>query len=292
MSVPTLILNFDLNGTLLATDEAGGKTEECMLSELIAKKTRSDWDDSKQNLTYYEYLKSSEASVMMTKQEAVQAKKQRKQKLCDFVQEYDQQFNGQLRQDMNAMSAALASQHTMVFNSFFALLHSLDQRQITYHIVLRTFGTDIKDVVPTLEKFLQCKFEVAEFKNDALQINEQTITDYQEMEQVMNGTVYLAVQDEHAPWFTHKEDWHYGKKFLMPTNLNQLSLFFDDNIEPPNSKNNIVQPIKVLNATDIEQIDPGQLFNTQLFRVDTEMAIIDKNYFINLVNHALKSYNY
>ena len=111
-----------------------------------------------------------------------------------------------------------------------------------------------------------------------------------EIERVLNGTSYLAIRDEFPPWKAHREDWHYGKKFFLSLNTNTLVLFFDDNIEAGRSNTNIVQPIQVKDSTTIEQIDPALLFDTQLFRVDTESAIIDPNYFIDLVQKALSVY--
>ena len=298
---PTLVLNFDLNGTLLATDEAGGKSEECMLSSLIAKRTRGNWtnlSDSKENedhyITYYEYLKSIEPTGNLSATEKSMLKKQRTQKLCDFVQDYDAQFGGQMLPDLQAMTASLASQRTMVFNSFFRLLEFLNQSDRPYHIVLRTFGTDLPTVVPALEHELGVAFIRAEFENDALKIFDSSgdilITDYVEIERILNETPYLAVRDDFPPWNAHREDWHYGKKFFIPSNANTLGLFFDDNIEPGQSNTNIVQPIKVIDSGTIEQIDPAALFDTQLFRVDTESAIIDPNYFVHLVQKALDSF--
>jgi hypothetical protein len=56
-TAPHLILYFDINKTLIASDKAGNKSVEDVLNELLAEKYQFCWDESLQEpMTFNEYV--------------------------------------------------------------------------------------------------------------------------------------------------------------------------------------------------------------------------------------------
>lgn len=135
---------------------------------------------------------------------------------------------------------------------------------------------------------------LADLKHEG--IIEKEIVDFHEIQKVLTETKYLAVQDHHAAWASN-EDWFNGKMFFFPetNSLGQeiLPTFRDDNIEGAESDKGIVHPIRYdKNVKSWISVHPRSLLDSQLFSVNTEDAMMDKNYFINNSITALRKYHY
>jgi hypothetical protein len=285
-NILVLVLNFDINQTIIAIDTVEGKDDKLALAIVIAKKTKGDWDPSGKQ-SYYDYVKANNTD-----------KEQRNELYRKFIEDYDKEYEGNLSKELAELKASYAKQNTIVFRSFFNLLEYLKNQNIYYHLVFRTFGKDGPEILKIIEPVLNVKFARAEFKQGNLVLSDgKILKSPSEIAKYINTTPYLIIRDEWEPWGKAKlkEDWHFGKKFYFSVvtydHKTMLPIFLDDNIEPPGVPNNIVQPIKVV-GDGFTHVDPGELFEKQIFPVNTGKAIMDKNYFINIIKAALNAYGH
>jgi len=279
---PTLILNFDLNGTILAEDSAAGKNRDCYLSEILARRTKSRWEGGlPKEITYFEYLEEK-GVPWKTKDEM----------LCRFSNDYDHYFNGTLKKQEKELSDALDRMDTKIFESFFRLLAHLDSEGLRYRVVLRSFGTDVTKAIEILENKLNIRIVRGEFNNGALSIfddnKEEQYKNLQEIEEVINQADFLAITDEYEPWSKSGKKWTHGKKFFPSKGKGAyLPLFFDDNVVLNHPDKGIVHPILFSSSGSLSLTTPAELIHNQLFQIDTSEAILDPNYFISLTEKAL-----
>lgn len=371
-AVPTLILNYDINGTLLATDAGAGRDPKCAYITLLAKivevevgtdgkitqlkmadgkthyfdylkaivagrlmlserkaadsqglsyygyflKSIVPGADAKANISYYEYIKSvMKPSVGMSKEEQEKIKKDRDDKVCDFIKDFDDASGGDLANALVLMQDTHKKLEDL-FESFFELLKFLDQKKNPYHLVLRSFGTDLDDIVGKIEQKLSVNFSKAFFFNNKLNMLaktaqvlnpkykliddipigavEGTIKDANEIKDILDNTRFLAIRDQYWPWANNKESWQYGKIFLSSTknSLGEpiLPIFLDDNSELNFKKNNVVRPVKIVQGNMVLDDNPDVLVGSQVFKVDTLFAMMHKKYFIELVESSLAQF--
>jgi len=270
-----LILNFDINHTMIATDAAAGSNLDEGIASIVAKEHRGIWaPNQKSPLSYYDYVKSSYPD-----------KELRKKMLLQFV---SSGLSPNAQEDFAHIRSKLTAQPTEVFSSFFQMIAYLNENNIKYNIVLRTFGSDLEATIKVLSTELRVTFATARFQNGKLILSSGIILqDPQKIFHYMSATPYLAIQDEYEPWHAAQEHWSAGKLFYLNDDEdrnNILPLFFDDNIEAAPAENNIVCPIHRISG---EKIYPGAYYNKQLFKVETYQAIINDGYFINLVKQVL-----
>jgi hypothetical protein len=308
---PTVVLHFDLNGTILAKDPAAGKDQKAMINSILAKETSGIWDDTwqKQLMSYDDYLHHIEGQLVQhitdPRLKRTEGKKARSEKSSRFVEDFDVRFQGELSEKMKLLDQRVSSFDKEIFDSLFFLLEHLKQKQIQYRLVLRTFGNDLDQVVAALEGKLNTRFVRGTFKTDpvtkqsVLKVRyfhgiEETVTNFKRMEEVLNGTPFLAIQDDYGPWGNApiKEDWHFGKPFFYASaEKDVLPVFFDDNVGEPNSPSGIVRPINLVTG---EAVDPTPLLDKQIFKVQTSRAIglgapgTLNSYYIDLVEKALE----
>lgn len=266
------------------------------------------------NISYYEYIKKKYAPPKgATEDQVKQSKKERDEKYCSFVKDYDQESGGDLGRALELMVKAREEQKTEVFDSFFVLLQYLDEKKMPYHIIFRSFGTDLDEISKILENKLGVGFvkgfiindelkmlakgaEVLEKKVDEIpnDLVTKVIKDPKEMKEVLDQTPFLAIKDYFAPWGKSGEAWQDGKIFFSSTknSLGEpiLPIFFDDNVVLNFKKYNIVRPVKIVDGKLELDDNPNRLIDTQVFKVETIFAMLYKNYFVELVGAALEHY--
>lgn len=159
-------------------------------------------------------------------------------------------------------------------------------------------GVRFSDKGPQLLKDAKSAEEVAAaiaFMEEHGQIKEK-LSDYSDIQKRLTETKYIAVRDYHPPW-AKDELWFQGKKFFFPSKDSQgqpiLPLFFDDNIGDPSSDICIVHPIQWNKNLQLWQsVHPRELINNRMFQVITAKALMEINYFAELIETALHRYHY
>jgi hypothetical protein len=291
---PRLLLNFDLNGTLILTDSSKKASDDYMLISTLAENTFAVWDEDHGSMSFKHYV----YSVLHPGDKSnPQLKRERQKTVSTFLQWLSEKshpsFNDVL-EDYHEIRQKFTDVKTKavnftVFPSFYLLLEKLRHMEIPFTIILRTFGSDLHEVVKELEEHsLGLKItRLAKFEDTNLKIGNTTIEKVDEIfDFILNSEEHLAIQDDWVKWNQDAERGRSGKPFLYDLSgsrkVRNLSLFFDDNIT--GEEHDIVCPYEITG-----QMPANTLFGNYLFAVNTKEAMLNEHYFIDRVLQALNS---
>lgn len=282
------MLHFDINKTLIATDKAGGKSLEDVLNHLLASEYRYRWEEGvSEPISYEEYIREI---VLPGPEHDLELKAKRKVYLDHFLDYLKEQSHPLYLDVLKTYTAAFEKlQHSNgnVFPSFYKLLRVLDEAEISYTLYLRSFGSEIFEIAEEINSIYGELFaQSGSFKHRDLIVDGKNIgSDPSDIYRFLCNNSHMAIQDDWSYWMLGKKASSYGKPFIIDQNdPTILAIFFDDNIY-----DNIVAPI------DMESGEPlpiEEVINRkQMVCVDTLKAILDDNYFFDLVNQARKNNN-
>lgn len=295
----TLILHFDVNGTIIANDKAAGLSIADRINFILASKYTYCYGDLKEPLSYSDYVSKLYPGDFFERE--VKSKRELLLKnFVNFVKESDFPFKQDLMIEYSRLETALNG--CCVFPSFISLIKQLKDDQINFKMVLRTFGNEVEDAISDIESHLPDeKFTYrGSFKDNQWTIqngqNQTTIEKINEIYDLFKSDGgHIAIQDSFKEWFDTKQSWMNGKRF--PINLQEikqespvLSLFFDDFIGNLGKDKDIITPI---NSEDGSFITIQELQDRKIvFSVKTGEAILDPDYFINKVYGSLENYGF
>jgi hypothetical protein len=302
-----IILNFDVNKTLIAIDPVSGKGVDEVLKGSLTLLFKQEWKKNgvpqvDRPMDYETYIKD----VLQV------SKEDRRRYVVDFFDylevEHPDIYTQAKAQYDKAMGIynQMKAKHQEIFESFYQLLNYLNTcRNISYQVVIRTFGKDIPEIVKELEHKLGWHMDLAKFKEGKLVIAQQRvdaarfleesegvaqiISDRREIyEFIKNDPNHIAIRDDWKWWNSHKEYQEYSKLHLLEEydTSNVLSIFFDDNVTTtPGSKTNIVAPFNVTDSKNVSM--DYALEKGFVYQVDTLKALGDPEYYIKLVNDSI-----
>ncbi len=288
--LPHFILHFDVNKTLIATDEGTHKTIEDVLNELLAEKYISRWDETlEEEISFDSYVR--QVLVPGSHDDLLLRALRRKylDHFLDYLHEHAHPLYEQVFMDYETALAVLKMSQGKVFPSFYRLIDELERRQISYSIILRSFGQEVFAVQKEIENFCktafahQGRFQRGAFHLHTGEIIENSSTIYE----LFRDAGHIAIQDDWKHWAMHGLIGKYGKPF--PLNLQDsttISLFFDDHIRPddPAVKVNIIAPLE---ASTGELIPIHLINHKNAIRVDTLKAILDADYYLNIIQKTI-----
>lgn len=300
--VATLILHFDVNGSITAKDTSKKQTDDFMIISLLAEKTVGQWVPSQKFRTYKDYVYNK---LLPGEKSNADLKKKRQEVIASFI-DWLKQNEHPLYQPVYDKFCEIKQKYTdktgkinfTLFPSFFTALKDLNTRGIPYIVVLRTFGSDLEDVVEEIQnhpsgvKFHNfCKFqkdgllhatgtfENGKFKADSEQIIEKVADVFKLFAESQQ---HFAVQDDWQKWNQDNERARSGKPFLYDSaDLRYVSMFFDDNITGDETDDIIWHCELSLDASNTSTQNVA-------VTVDTLAAMMDEQYFIKHINAALK----
>jgi len=285
---PHLLLNFDINETIIATDQATNKSIENTLNELLSKKISACWDASlTQPISYYDYV--HKLQFPENSGEAKAKRRQATRHFLDFLSHHDHLLYGEALKTYTVAYNTLASVESSIFPSFYHLLDELDRKGISYSIFLRTFGEDLSLVKDEINSYRSGMFrDSGEFSRGCFVFeNGKSIKNSYEIYSHFLAKKHIAIKDDYYTWAEHDLESKYGKVFYVDQNDKSiLAIFFDDNINLNDGVDNIIAAIDPTNgeSISIEMLaDKGQVV-----QVDALEAIIDINYYIKRVEAALQ----
>lgn len=293
-SKPQLILHFDINRTLIMVDPVGGKsTADCIMNTLADKYT-DRWDERVlEPMCFSDYVRQ----YILPGSEALDPplKKLRSQKIAQFLNfliENNHPLTKQVKDEFDRVYATLESQSTMVLTSFYQLVDYLEENKYQYTIALRTFGSDLSEVMSDIEEhtrmgFFSVRGKFKEGRFFLAGVDDRSF-DISEFYQLLKSHQNVAVQDDWPTWNRSGKMQAHGKLFPIDVeDESVVTLFFDDNVAiDPKGIESIVNPVNIktnelLNVCDLIQ-------NHRIFAVDTIAAIEDTGYYIRLVKKALE----
>lgn len=281
--LPHLILYFDINKTLIASDKVGHKSVEDVLNELLAEKYKARWEESlPKEMTFEAYVK--ECLVPGSKENPDLKKKRRSylHHFVDYLLENHHPLYPTVLNEYEATLAHLKASQTIVFTSFYALLDDLDRKGVSYSVVLRSFGEEVFDVKNEIGAVRGGMFsQTGKFREGRLLLGESKFEGSYDIYHQLRRIDHAAIHDDWNYWNEHGMAAKQGKPFYIDrTDTETLSIFFDDNI-----CDNIIAPIDVATG---ELIPIEELIGSgQAVRVDTLKAIVDTDYFKDRVQAAL-----
>ena len=285
---PHLILYFDINKTLIASDKAGNKSVEDILNELLSEKYKACWDESLQEaITFDEYVHKILVPGSRDNQDVDVLRKFYLQHFITYLQTQNHPLYPCVLQNYEIALMALNTSENMIFTSFYSLLDNLAKKDISYSIILRSFGEEVFEVKNEIDAVYKEFFKrVGKFREGKLWLEEESIEDSQAIYNQLRRIEHTAIHDDWNYWITHNGCVKQGKPFYLDRTDNEtLSIFFDDNIRLDNSAKNIIAP---LDAETGELIPIKELIQSgQVVRVDTLKAILNADYYINLVEEAI-----
>ncbi len=296
VTLPSLrILNLDINGTVIAGDEQGGKDIEDTLQDFLARATVAKWDENSPECSYREYVWNHLLPGAFNDKAL---KHERKKKICSFVthlQETKHPFAERVAKQFEEMKE-LVSPEQPYFPSFIELITKSDPE--TTRFIFRSFGNEHHKVKAAFQKyapgvsFREGKYVEKDIPNTQQKeiVFEYKGKDGGPKEVSSPAKLYRKftkhhwmITDHYPSWNQHNEIGRYGKPFYYdPQCADALSYFFDDNAdrtENPDQGRTIVNPI-ALKAHGPESVSVAEASNFVL-KVDSVRAILDKNYFLD-----------
>lgn len=282
---PQLLLHFDINKTIIAMDAVQNKNVEETVNGVLAEFTFAQWDGTREQ-SYYAYVTDQ---LALENSEFPRASEEFKRKRSEqlkgfsaFVKQYPKMF-ARYEQDKNQMLKILSSGEMVIFPSFYKTVAWLNkQYPKNYALYLRTFGKDLPEVVPMIEKNTGIKFagrgDIQE-SNLALTVPNKSLFDFL----AEPGPKNYAIRDDYAYWKSQGFQSAGGKPFPIDrTNDNVIALFFDDNANDPDKP--IIRPF----GPDGQLLDTEILLKSgNIVAVNTKEAIVDEDYFINKIKALL-----
>ncbi len=283
---PHLILHFDMNKTLIAADKVGQKTAHDVICKEIADQVTDLWDDTLSvPISYASYVKHHLLPNPNHSEDVKLKQKAQLSEVLRVLKERNHPASSGMQEIYDHAMELLEKQETQVFTSFYRLIEFLQKENISYTLVIRTFGSEASELAEELnERFGDGYLTDFRFvKRGNLQGTESNLYDL-----VSNADHHLVIRDDWHWWYEHGQDWKYGKPF--PVDLNdphRISLFFDDNAktDPFFPQENIVSPY---DAGSGNPISPDVLIKQErLFPVEMLEALCDEDYYIRFVERAL-----
>lgn len=291
---PHLILYFDINKTLIASDKAGNKSVEDSLNELLAEKYKACWDESLQEaITFNEYVHEILVpdSLIQGSIENQNLRAERRfylQHFIDYLHTQNHPLYKTVLQDYETALKVLKSSNSAIFPSFYSLLEDLDKKGISYSIILRSFGEEVFDVKTEINTIYKMLFnQTGKFREGNLLLQEsESIEGSWTVYNQLRRIEHTAIHDDWNYWTVHGESTMQGKPFYIDREDNEtLSIFFDDNIREDDSIKNIIAP---LDARTGKLIPIKELIQSgQAVRVETLKAILNPDYYIDCVKEAI-----
>lgn len=287
---PHLILYFDINKTLIASDKAGNKSVNDVVNELLTEKYEACWDESLEDpVTFDFYVNKILVPGSKDDEELQSQRKFYRQHFIEYLLAHNHSLYKAVLLDYENVLTKLSTSNSTIFNSFYSLLNHLDQKEISYSVILRSFGEEVfevKDEINTLYKMIFnqmgqfCEGSLILEGNKLIEGSNAIYTQLRRIE-------HIAIHDDWNYWNKNMMSAKNGKPFYIDHGDNEtLSIFFDDNINENDSNFNIIAP---LNAATGELISIEELVESgQAVRVDTLKAILNDNYYINHVEEAFQ----
>jgi len=284
-----LILHFDVNKTLIAIDPAGGKDQPIVLNQLLSEEYSDRWDPELTSpITFrayvHQYLVPGEKNDPVIKE----LRKHYTGNFISWLEEQNHPYFSKAQQEYDFLKEKLEG--VFVFESFYRLLELLEKTNTKATVILRTFGSDIPDVTAEIEKrYSPANFTLfGEFRNGVLCADDSFYDSPESIQDLLKDHRWGAIHDHHSCWISHKKGKDCGK--LFPYSLRDPAsheIFFDDNVELGSTKGtNIVNPVCIDAEEDLSVDDLAK--QIRVVRVNTLKAILDENYYINLVEDSLQ----
>ncbi len=287
-NAPKLILHLDVNKTIIAEDLTNNKTLDHVLIESLAKQYKGIWDATlTEELSYVDYIKKYLVPGDKSNREIRTKRNKAVLTFFDIVSYRNDPRYFVIRERFEKIREKIRSQPGKIFPSLYKLITYLEEKKISYSIILRTFGNDLNAISDELATALHFTFEWEGYFDQG----KLHLTSIKTKKSIRLDTIYdiftffkrhghIKIKDNFKMWNDNHEQAEHGKLFpLNPIEAEIKTIFFDDNADE-----------NIINARDSISgsfIDPKKLIDQGIIcLVDTLQAIEDDDYFIK---HLIKT---
>ena len=270
---PNLVIHLDVNGTIFGSDSVQNKSSNTMSNESLAKSTIYPWDGQHEQ-SFFEF------------------KKERSKRLESFPDKLNETQREQYDSDMKRIAEILEDENTL-YPSFYQLVEWLNEKHNgKYAINLRTFGSDLKKVVPIIESNTNLRFKaMGAFDKQTLKflhidnpVKEKEFTGTSDIYEFLSKPGnHCAIQDSYPYWKDHQFQASGGKFFPVDVDdPKSVVMFLDDNA---NEDRKIIHPINL--SGELEDTE-ALVKSNNIVAVNRKEAIFDNHYFIKIIKEKLE----
>lgn len=289
-SLPHLILNFDVNKTLIASDKTENKSLKDVINELLSRKYSGYWEENlPRSMTFDEYVR---IILLPGPDHDIELKNKRLTYLIHFI-DYLHKDNHPLYdvvlEEFTLLLKTLENSQGNIFPSFYRLISELNQNKIPYTIFLRSFGKEVFEIKNEINAVCDNLFKRdGIFQRGTLCLDDQEIlSEAQTIYDFFCSKQHAVIRDDWSYWVEGRMEAKYGKPlYIDQANKDILTLFFDDNIKLGSSVENIIAPLDPKTGELI--FIPALIQSKQAISVNTLEAILNEHYYIELVKEALR----
>jgi hypothetical protein len=279
-----LVLYFDINKTLVISDQPGEMNGEAV-NDLLSAKYSGIWGEGQGELmTYLSYVKE-----FVLPREGLSPAEYRRYTFYFVCWLYSSghPLACVVQQEYCCVMRRLSMMKGSVFPSFYRVVKLLSQAGIQFSIVLRSYGPNLDSVSKEIECKLGESFFAGRgsFDSGVLALDGIGQLDLEQSYLHLTSGENWVIQDDWAWWKDHGEARAYGKPLYTKTDEEILQIFFDDRLQGGESPTDIVVPIDVQTGRVYSSAELTR--RGQLVRVDTLDAILNENYFVDKVIEAL-----
>lgn len=281
-----LILQFDINKTIIAEDMLMDKDKQYTIAHELADTVMYEWGGG-QVMSYLDYVEK-----VLYPSKTDEFKQIIRELIRGFPTTLAQSDHPEKERYLGLYDKAIEKMRDVyLIPSFVKLMKALQQEGANFKLVLRTFGGDIR--VGKVTEAVNALFQqeaitpAGTFVGDDLVLSTgQTLTSFQQIDQfIKGGQGHIALQEDGLRWIQDDKKRRSGKKIIIDSSDQEtMPLFFDDNINSdPESEYGIAQPVTIEGKPLSMQ---EQLYN-HLFPVEMLKAIIDDDYYIDMIKKRL-----
>lgn len=268
---PPLLLYFDINGTIFTRPTADQRELKQVILDMLAQTTLAIWQpDMNSEISYSRYLNDY---VIEKKLKRTQQERLYWEKLVEFLPRLEQVaphiYPSVLKRFENIQASLKAS---CVFASFYTLIQELKRNNIVFSVILRTQGTDADFVKEEIHRSHPhfFSFEGNVGGDRKLYIRDQG---KQSMYKFFNQKVGIANG-------IIKDSKEHPKKFPLELDKSDvLPIFFD-------GRSDKVKAYDPITRDDIRMESLQE--QGHFYQVDTQEAILNRQYFFNLVRKSIE----
>ena len=307
-----IVVNFDVNKTILLADLASGKDYDHVMRGMLAENIPELWRDwdGKGTRSYYAYLSEILKGDKKRRSEAIAGFPDLAAEMPGNLQPSTIEMCKPYRETMEA-NEPNPERYGGLLKSFLHFLGAFDQfcsdQAETYrcHMLIRTFGKDGAQVTAAIDDYLRDQGRSAGIIVDGRITDDGMLTidgiNYPLTE--MWTTIkehtsrYIFVQDNYPRWAKGGRTASSGKPFPLPSDdTDAVTTFFDDNAEGADAADgsDIVQPftVEVQGGAPgvVTQLPSHLMASSMLVAANPYLALTEDNYFIELFRKVLPEF--
>ena len=265
-----VVIYLDVNGTIMAADQAQGKTTQDYVNIEFAKHIKGIWQQHGQEMSFREFVETQVLKGNGAERRIKDARNTIYKNFMTSEYAHDHPDIDSLRAEHKRYTDIAQAMDNLLFPSFWHLVDWAQDKPYV-RLVFRTFGHDIPDIKEILATRGYQMSNIMAYDEQGHLIQDGQVVDVSQMWR----DPFNAVHDNHKRWHENGESESFAKPFAQPEK--GVGIFFDDNAKVKH----IIAPGN--GATRNQLLESGHIV-----AVRTLQALTDPDYFIGYVDKIMK----